>query len=46
MKWGLVIASRAKRQFRRLSARDRDGIDRALSEMCDMPFQGALNFSM
>ena len=44
MKWGLVIASRAKRQFRRLSADERDGIDQAFSEMCDNPFQGDVKF--
>jgi mRNA interferase RelE/StbE len=40
MKWGLVIASRAKRQFRRLPADARDAIDAAFSEMCDNPFFG------
>jgi hypothetical protein len=39
MKWGLVIASRAKRQFGRLAADERDGIDRAFSDMCDNPFR-------
>jgi len=40
MKWGLVIGSRAKRQFRRLPADDRDVIDAVFSEMCDDPFKG------
>lgn len=40
MKWGLVVASRAKRQFRRLPADDRDAIDAAFSEMCVDPFSG------
>jgi mRNA-degrading endonuclease RelE of RelBE toxin-antitoxin system len=44
MKWGLVITSRAKRQFRRLSADERDDIDQAFSEMCDNPFQGDVKF--
>ena len=41
MTWGLVIASRAKRQFRRLSADESDSIDQAFSEMWDIPVQGA-----
>lgn len=40
MKWGLVVASRAKRQFRRLPAHDRDAIEAALFEMCADPFSG------
>ena len=44
MKWGLVIASRAKRQFRRLPADDRDKIDQAFSEMCDDPLRGDVKF--
>jgi mRNA interferase RelE/StbE len=44
MKWGLVIASRAKRQFRRLAANDRDKIDQAFSEMCDDPLRGDVKF--
>jgi mRNA-degrading endonuclease RelE of RelBE toxin-antitoxin system len=44
MKWGLVIANRAKRQFRRLSTDERDSIDQAFSEMCDNPFQGDVKF--
>jgi len=44
MTWGLVIASRATRQFRRLSADDRDSVDRAFSEMRENPFQGDLKF--
>jgi hypothetical protein len=40
----LVIASHAKRQFRRLSADERAGTDQALSEMCDNPFQGDVKF--
>lgn len=44
MTWGLVIASRAKRQFRRLSADERDSIDGAFSEMCENPFRGDVKF--
>jgi mRNA interferase RelE/StbE len=44
MKWGLLIASRAKRQFRRLSADERDAIDEAFSQMCDNPFSGDVKF--
>ena len=44
MKWGLLIASRAKRQLRRLSAEDRDRIDEAFSEMCEDPFDGDVKF--
>ena len=44
MKWGLVIANRARRGFRRLSADERDGIDQAFSEMCESPFQGDVKF--
>jgi mRNA interferase RelE/StbE len=44
MTWGLVITSRAKRQFRRLSADDRGSIDRAFSEMCENPFRGDVKF--
>lgn len=40
MKWGLAVASRAKRQFRRLPAGDRDAIDATFSEMCVDPFSG------
>jgi mRNA interferase RelE/StbE len=40
MKWGLLIANRAKRQFRRLSHSERDTVDEALSEMRDDPFHG------
>jgi mRNA interferase RelE/StbE len=40
MTWGLVVASRAKRQFRRLPADDRDAIDAAFSEMVADPFSG------
>jgi mRNA interferase RelE/StbE len=40
MTWGLIVASRAKRQLRRLPADDRDSVDRAFSEMCDNPFSG------
>jgi mRNA interferase RelE/StbE len=40
MKWGLVIGSRAKRQFRRISSEERDAIDDAFSEMCEDPFKG------
>jgi mRNA-degrading endonuclease RelE of RelBE toxin-antitoxin system len=44
MKWGLVIASRAKRQFRRLSSADQDDIHQALSQMRDNPFEGDVKF--
>ena len=40
MKWGLVIASRAKRQFRRIPPGDRDAIDAAFFEMQNDPFSG------
>jgi mRNA-degrading endonuclease RelE of RelBE toxin-antitoxin system len=40
MKWGLVVASRAKRQYRRLPSDDRDAIDAAFAEMCEDPFSG------
>lgn len=40
MKWGLVIGSRAKRQYRRIPSQDRRGIDAAFSEMCEDPFKG------
>lgn len=40
MKWGLVIANRAKRQLRRLSADDRDSVDEAFSQMSNNPFTG------
>jgi len=39
-----MITSRAKRQFRRLSADDRDSIDQAFSEMCEDPFLGDVKF--
>ena len=44
MKWGLLIANRAKRQFRRLSPSERDTIDQALLEMRDNPFHGDVKF--
>ena len=40
MKWGLMIANRAVRQLRRLSADEREQIDDAFSQMCDDPFKG------
>jgi mRNA-degrading endonuclease RelE of RelBE toxin-antitoxin system len=40
MKWGLVIASRAKRQFRRVPSDDRRAIEAAFSQMCADPFEG------
>lgn len=40
MKWGLVIGSRAKRQFRRMPSDARRAIDAAFSEMCNDPFEG------
>jgi mRNA-degrading endonuclease RelE of RelBE toxin-antitoxin system len=40
MTWGLVIASRAKRQLRRLSATERDAIDAVFLQMCGDPFHG------
>ena len=44
MKWGLAIASRPKRQLRRMSALERMQIDRAFTEMCDDPFFGDVKF--
>jgi mRNA interferase RelE/StbE len=44
MTWGLVITSRAKRQFRRLSADDRDSIDQTFSEMCENPLLADVKF--
>ena len=44
MKWGLVIANRATRQFRRLSPVERDHIDDAIADMCDNPFHGDVKF--
>lgn len=40
MTWGLVIASRAKRQLRRLSTAERDSIDAVFLQMCNDPFYG------
>jgi len=40
MTWGLVVASRAKRQYRRLSADDRGAIDAAFLEMRNDPYYG------
>jgi mRNA interferase RelE/StbE len=40
MKWGLVIGSHAKRQFRRMPADDRDSIRQAFSQMRENPFAG------
>jgi mRNA-degrading endonuclease RelE of RelBE toxin-antitoxin system len=40
MTWGLLIANRARRQLRRLSADERERIDGAFSQMCDNPFGG------
>lgn len=44
MKWGLVIANRAKRRHRRLSIEEREQIDRALSEIRDNPLSGDTKF--
>lgn len=44
MKWTLVIASRAKRQLRRLSKPSRDQISAAFVQMCDDPFRGDVKF--
>jgi mRNA interferase RelE/StbE len=44
MKWALVIANRAKRHHRRLSAEEREQIDSALLEMSDNPLAGDLKF--
>ncbi len=44
MKWGLVIASRAKRQLRRLTKSDRHQIDAAFLEMCHNPYHGDVQF--
>jgi mRNA-degrading endonuclease RelE of RelBE toxin-antitoxin system len=44
MKWGLVIANRAKRLHRRLSIEGREQIDAALSEICENPLSGDTKF--
>jgi mRNA interferase RelE/StbE len=44
MKWGLVIASRAKRELRRLTDPERRQIDGAFSEMCRNPYDGDVRF--
>jgi mRNA interferase RelE/StbE len=44
MKWGLVIANRAKRHHRRLSIEEREQIDSALLEMSDNPLAGDVKF--
>jgi mRNA interferase RelE/StbE len=44
MKWGLVIANRAKRNHRRLPMEDREQIDRALSQMMHDPLAGDVKF--
>lgn len=40
MKWGLIIGSRAKRQFHRIPSEARDAIDAAFSDMGEDPFSG------
>jgi len=44
MKWGLVIANRAKRRHRRLSIDEREQIDRVLSQIADDPLAGDVKF--
>jgi mRNA-degrading endonuclease RelE of RelBE toxin-antitoxin system len=44
MTWGFLIANRAKRQLRRLSADERDFIDAAFEEMRDAPYDGDVKF--
>lgn len=44
MKWGLVIANRAKRRQRRLSIEEREQIEAALAEICDNPLSGDIKF--
>jgi len=44
MKWGLVIASGAKRQLRRLTDAERHQIDGTFSEMCRNPYHGDVQF--
>ena len=44
MTWGFLIANRAKRQLRRLSADERDYIDSAFKEMRDAPYDGDIKF--
>jgi len=44
MKWGLVIASRAKRQLRRLTVTELQLIDAAFSEMRHNPYHGDVQF--
>jgi mRNA-degrading endonuclease RelE of RelBE toxin-antitoxin system len=39
-----VIASRARRQLRRVSAHDRDAVGAAFSQMCENPFQGEVKY--
>jgi mRNA-degrading endonuclease RelE of RelBE toxin-antitoxin system len=46
MKWGVLIANRAKRQLRRLSADERDYIDATFEEMRDDPYDGDIKFLM
>jgi mRNA interferase RelE/StbE len=44
MTWGLVIASRARRQLRRLTDAERHQIDIAFFEMCHNPYHGDVKF--
>jgi mRNA interferase RelE/StbE len=44
MKWGVVIANRAKRQLRRLSADEQRRITEAFFEMSRDPFGGDVKF--
>jgi mRNA interferase RelE/StbE len=44
MKWGLLIANRAKRQFGRLSHSERDLINEAFAELSKNPFHGDVKF--
>ena len=44
MTWGFLIASRAKRQLRRLSREERDSINSVFEEMCADPYVGDIKF--
>ena len=44
MKWGLLIANRAKRQLGRLSPSERGLINEALTELSENPFSGDVKF--
>jgi mRNA-degrading endonuclease RelE of RelBE toxin-antitoxin system len=44
MTWGFLIANRAKRQLRRLSADETDYINAAFGDMCRAPYDGDVKF--